>query len=123
MIIKILGSGCAKCRALTAVAEQAAQDLGQAMEQLAASVEAELPAVTIPAPPTEVTVADIATVTYVVQKGDTLWSIATTQLGDPQQWATIYGQNASIVGDNPNLIFPGQVLTITKVSVGSETIG
>ena len=88
-----------------------------------AAVEAELPAVTIPAPPTEVTVADIATVTYVVQKGDTLWSIATTQLGDPQQWATIYGQNASIVGDNPNLIFPGQVLTITKVSVGSETIG
>lgn len=88
-----------------------------------AAVEAELPAVTVPAPPTEVTVADIATVTYVVQKGDTLWSIATTQLGDPQQWATIYGQNASIVGDNPNLIFPGQVLTITKVSVGSETIG
>ena len=28
MKIQILGSGCAKCRALTAVAEQAAQDLG-----------------------------------------------------------------------------------------------
>jgi small redox-active disulfide protein 2 len=26
--IQILGSGCAKCRQLTAVAEQAAQDLG-----------------------------------------------------------------------------------------------
>lgn len=88
-----------------------------------AAVEAELPAVTVPAPPTDVTVADIDTVTYVVQKGDTLWSIATTQLGDPQQWATIYGQNASVVGDDPNLIFPGQVLTITKVSVGSTTIG
>jgi small redox-active disulfide protein 2 len=28
MKIQILGSGCAKCRALTAVAEQAAKDLG-----------------------------------------------------------------------------------------------
>jgi small redox-active disulfide protein 2 len=28
MKIQILGSGCAKCRALTAVAEQAANDLG-----------------------------------------------------------------------------------------------
>jgi small redox-active disulfide protein 2 len=28
MLIQILGSGCAKCRQLTAVAEQAAQDLG-----------------------------------------------------------------------------------------------
>lgn len=28
MKIQILGSGCAKCRSLTAVAEQAAQDLG-----------------------------------------------------------------------------------------------
>lgn len=28
MKLQILGSGCAKCRALTAVAEQAAHDLG-----------------------------------------------------------------------------------------------
>jgi len=28
MKIQVLGSGCAKCRALTAVAEQAAQDMG-----------------------------------------------------------------------------------------------
>lgn len=28
MKIQILGSGCAKCRALTAVAEEAARDLG-----------------------------------------------------------------------------------------------
>ena len=28
MKIQILGSGCAKCRALTAVAEQAANDMG-----------------------------------------------------------------------------------------------
>ena len=32
MKIQILGSGCAKCRALTAVAEQAAQEMGLAYE-------------------------------------------------------------------------------------------
>jgi len=32
MKIQILGSGCAKCRALTAVAEQAAHDMGLTCE-------------------------------------------------------------------------------------------
>jgi small redox-active disulfide protein 2 len=32
MKIQILGSGCAKCRALTAVSEQAAKDLGLTYE-------------------------------------------------------------------------------------------
>lgn len=32
MKIQILGSGCARCRALAAVAEQAAKDLGLAYE-------------------------------------------------------------------------------------------
>ena len=32
MKIQILGSGCAKCRALTAVAEQAAKDMGLTYE-------------------------------------------------------------------------------------------
>ena len=32
MKIQILGSGCAKCRALTAVAEQAASDMGLTYE-------------------------------------------------------------------------------------------
>lgn len=87
------------------------------------ATEAPRPAVVAPSPPTNVTVADVATVTYIVQKGDTLWSIATQQLGDGSTWGTVYGQNVDIIGDNPDLIFPGQVLTITKVSIGSETIG
>lgn len=81
------------------------------------------PPAVVPEPPTNVTVAAIDSVTYVVQKGDTLWSIATTQLGDGAAWGTVYGQNVDTIGDNPDLIFPGQVLTITKVSVGSESIG
>ena len=32
LTVKILGSGCAKCRALTAVAEQAARDMGLTYE-------------------------------------------------------------------------------------------
>jgi len=32
MKIQIIGSGCAKCRALTAVAEQAAQEMGLTYE-------------------------------------------------------------------------------------------
>ena len=32
MKIQILGSGCAKCRALTAIAEQAARDMGLTYE-------------------------------------------------------------------------------------------
>ena len=81
------------------------------------------PGPVVPEPPTNVTVAEVATVTYVVQKGDTLWSVATQLLGDPNAWGTIYGQNVEIIGDDPDLIFPGQVLTITKVSVGSTSIG
>ena len=47
--------------------------------------------------------------TYIVVKGDTLSSIAkkfnTT-------WQIIYEDNKNIIGNNPNLIKPGQVLTI-----------
>ena len=73
--------------------------------------------------PVVVKTAAVESVTYVVQKGDTLWSIATTQLGTGSAWGTVYGQNVDIIGDNADLIFPGQVLTITKVSTGSEAVG
>lgn len=71
--------------------------------------------------PTVVKTAEVTTITYIVQPGDTLWSIAAEQLGDGSSWATVYGQNADTI-DNPDLIFPGQSLTLSKVSVGSDTI-
>jgi hypothetical protein len=49
---------------------------------------------------------------YVVQKGDTLFSIATAQLGDGSKWPEIYDLNKAIIGDNPALILPGMELTI-----------
>lgn len=48
-------------------------------------------------------------VTYVVQKGDTLWGIAEKY---NTTWQEIYELNKDVIGDNPNLIYPGQVLKI-----------
>lgn len=49
---------------------------------------------------------------YTVQAGDTLWDIAQRAYGDPEDWDTIYAANKQVIGNNPNLIKPGQVLQI-----------
>jgi LysM repeat protein len=46
----------------------------------------------------------------VVQPGDTLSGIA--QQEGISNWQLLYQDNLSVVGDNPNLIFPGQILQI-----------
>ena len=50
--------------------------------------------------------------TYTVKKGDSLWKIAASQLGSGSKWNKIYEANKSVIGGNPNKIYPGQVLTI-----------
>jgi soluble lytic murein transglycosylase-like protein len=50
---------------------------------------------------------------YVVQAGDTLWSIAQRLYGNPLMWSHIYYANQSQIQD-PNEIYPGQNLTIPK---------
>ena len=63
---------------------------------------------------------------YIVQPGDCLWSIAGEVLAargiaDPSSveiarlWPAIYEANQSLIGDNPNLIYPGQSLQIPEV--------
>lgn len=47
---------------------------------------------------------------YLVQPGDSLWKIAAYKLGDSQQWPELYRENVAVVGRNPDLIHPGQVL-------------
>ncbi len=50
--------------------------------------------------------------TYTVKKGDTLWAIAKRFLGSGTKWPQIYNANKSVIGNNPNLIYPGQVYRI-----------
>jgi LysM repeat protein len=49
---------------------------------------------------------------YTVKKGDCLWNIAKKYYGSGSKYSVIYNANRSIIGGNPNLIYPGQVLTI-----------
>lgn len=58
------------------------------------------------------TTAPEAPQSYLVEKGDCLWNIAKRIYGDGSRWQEIYEANKSVVGGNPNLIYPGQELTI-----------
>jgi len=50
--------------------------------------------------------------TYTVHKGDNLWDIAHSHLGDGTRWEEIYDLNKSVLGDNPRLIMPGTELQL-----------
>ncbi len=49
--------------------------------------------------------------TYTVVRGDSLSGIA-ARLHTPGGWQTLYANNRSVVGSNPNLIYAGQVLKV-----------
>ena len=52
--------------------------------------------------------------TYTVRPGDSLSKIAKALLGDAKKWRVLYEVNKDVVGSNPDLIKPGQVLKIPK---------
>jgi uncharacterized protein YidB (DUF937 family) len=52
--------------------------------------------------------------TYTVAAGDNLSKIAKRFLGDANEWRRIYDANRAVIGPNPDLIKPGQKLTIPK---------
>ena len=56
--------------------------------------------------------APAASQTYTVVKGDCLWNIAKKFYGNGSKYTVIYDANRGVIGGNPNLIYPGQVLTI-----------
>ena len=67
---------------------------------------ANVPAAQAPAP------APAADQTYTVASGDSLSKIAKKHLGNANRWREIYDANKSVIGDNPDLIKPGQKLRI-----------
>ena len=77
------------------------------------------------APPTRSTGTELPGHTYVVRTGDSLWRIAERTLSDRGDgtvtsagialfWPVIYGANRALIGDDPNLIFPGQTLQMPE---------
>lgn len=81
-----------------------------------------LDASTAPGPATELAIAVDDSSAYVVERGDSLWRIARSVLaesGHPAEgrdvarfWPEIYEANRDLIGDDPNLIHPGQRLAI-----------
>jgi len=51
---------------------------------------------------------------YVVKSGDSLSKIAKELMGDGKRWPEIYELNKELIGDDPNLIHPGQELKIPE---------
>jgi nucleoid-associated protein YgaU len=51
---------------------------------------------------------------YVVKSGDSLSKIAKELMGDAKRWPEIYELNKELIGDDPNLIHPGQELKIPE---------
>ena len=57
--------------------------------------------------------------TVTVKRGDTLWGLAGTYLGDPLRWPEIFAANRGII-NNPRLIHPGQVLVLPGVNQAED---
>ena len=55
-------------------------------------------------------------VTYVIQDGDSLWSIAQRFYGDGNQWNAIHEANRSTLGANLDFIQAGWTLSIPDLS-------
>lgn len=104
----------------TAVPAQAAG--GDGAEVLIGLPLPERPVAPATAPPAATGTADTAVArptppdTYVVRAGDSLWSIARAHpapdTGVGSRWRAIWRHNHDVVGDDPDLIHPGQALRL-----------
>ena len=52
---------------------------------------------------------------YTVKSGDSLSKIAKAHYGDAMKWRKVYEANKALIGDNPDMIHPGQVLKLPKL--------
>lgn len=58
--------------------------------------------------------SEIKGTTYTVKRGDCLWNIARSFYGNGALYTKIYEANRGVIGNNPNLIYPGQVFIIPE---------
>ena len=58
---------------------------------------------------------------YTVAEGDTLWNIAGQFLQDPQRWEEVWQPDPYL--DNPDLIYPGDILRIGLVGGNPRILG
>ena len=61
-----------------------------------------------------------APMSYTVKRGDTLWDISSMFLRDPWLWPEIWQVNPQV--ENPHLIYPGDVLSLTFGADGRPAI-
>ncbi|MCC0097101.1 MULTISPECIES: LysM peptidoglycan-binding domain-containing protein [Streptomyces] len=66
----------------------------------------------VPAAPAPMPMPAAEKRTYTVRSGDSLSSIARLELGNEARWRELYAMNRGVVGSNPELLHPGQVLTL-----------
>ncbi|MEV6578053.1 LysM peptidoglycan-binding domain-containing protein [Streptomyces sp. NPDC051582] len=68
----------------------------------------------VPAAPEPKPMPAAAKRTYTVRAGDSLSAIARRELGNEARWRELYAMNRGVIGSNPELIHPGQVLTLPR---------
>lgn len=86
--------------------------LGPSEPQQASKAPAVAAATPTPVTTVEVVQAPASDVkTYTVVEGDSLWKISVAQGHTGSSWKTLYDKNSSAIR-NPDLIYPGQVLTL-----------
>ena len=63
-----------------------------------------------------------------VRRGDTLWSLAATELGPgasagavTERWRQVYQRNRGVIGADPDLIRPGQLPRLPHLTTREPT--